>query len=206
MEQIKATSVDVSWAGVPYPEDKYVNIYRAIYQSDSGKGDQSTFKIAKRDSPTRTTIMDLKPGTRYRLWLEIYLTSGRIATSNVLDFVTKPRPLGTAPSQLASERNEDPQPDYYGPLVVVAILAAVAVLSALFLLAMLVRRRAHNKANISASTTTVSQSAYDNPTYKVEIQQETMGKPRSGPEEKNKLHQQFLFQICDNDGATPICT
>lgn len=77
--------------------------------------------------------------------------------------------------KLSRDEELESKGDYYAPLVIVAILAAIAIMSTLILLLVLLRRHNQNMAAITPPSR-ICQSAYDNPTYKVEIQQETMGR------------------------------
>ncbi|XP_054261640.1 putative epidermal cell surface receptor isoform X1 [Macrosteles quadrilineatus] len=177
VHHVKTSTVELTWSGVPYPEDKYINIFRAIYQSEGEREDFSSFKVAKRDSPPNTLITGLKPNTRYHLWLEAYLTNGKIKKSNVKDFTTK---AGVVPASDSLQGKLEATPlvessDYYGPLVAVSILATLAIAAVIILSLILMRKHGHNKAPITAANhRKATSAAYDNPSYKVEIQQETM--------------------------------
>lgn len=112
----------------------------------------------------------------------MYLTNGNIKKSNVVSVLTKPGGpgLGAAPGKTGKlytagstgDAGGDNRGDYYGALVVVSVIAALFVMSTLILLLIFTRRRGHQTATITPPRK--NDVSYDNPSYKVEIQQETM--------------------------------
>lgn len=64
--------------------------------------------------------------------------------------------------------------NYYGPLVIVSVIAAISLMSTLVLLLIVTRRRGQSA---SITPPRKNDASYDNPSYKVELQQqETMSK------------------------------
>jgi hypothetical protein len=70
LDHVGGESAEVSWDGVPSPDQKFVNIYRVIYHANSPnsiRDESSIFKISKIDSPKRLTIVSLQPNTDYQV-------------------------------------------------------------------------------------------------------------------------------------------
>ena len=115
-----AHTLDLHWSGPPNPHQKYVSIYRVLYveeddhdhhhlhhqhqhqqqrhhaaiASNSIVEIQSVFKVAKIDSMNAVMLRNLRPLTRYQVWLQAYLRNGKVIESNVLEVRTNDRALG----------------------------------------------------------------------------------------------------------------
>lgn len=171
-DKVSPYSLEVSLSGVPEPITKYVHVIRISYKSDNEEEHQNVFKVPKTQ---RIKLEGLKPGRRYKAWMDIYLTNGKSLSSNIIDFMTKPAPPESRAKQeltkheeknaeaLHSSLSEDENKAYYIALIVVAIVAAVAGLGFVVLLIIILKKQSTAKAPITRNS---SESAYDNPTYK----------------------------------------
>ncbi|XP_077521428.1 uncharacterized protein LOC144132706 isoform X3 [Amblyomma americanum] len=167
--------------GIPEPITKYVHVFSVMYKSEAAAEHVQKFMLLKEP---KILLEDLKPGQRYKVWVDAYLTNGKTTTSNILDFHTKPGPPPTTTTtstttSTTTESNEiedskavalhsvhqdtSTAEAYYIALIVVAIVAAVAGLAFAVVLVLLLRRQSTAKAPITRNP---SESAYDNPTYK----------------------------------------
>ncbi|XP_067133098.1 putative epidermal cell surface receptor isoform X1 [Centruroides vittatus] len=157
-------------SGIPTPFIKYVHLAKVLFKSDKDQDPVTVYKILEND---RIMLKELKPGRRYKVWLNLYLTNGKTRTSNVIQITTKDEPeindidtnivkakLSEAP---LSSRMEEETKAYYVALIVVAVIATAAGFGFILLLIILLKRQATAKAAITRAP---SETAYDNPTFK----------------------------------------
>ncbi|KAJ2953164.1 hypothetical protein O0L34_g737 [Tuta absoluta] len=186
---VGSMAADLTWYGVPSPAERWVRVYRAAHACGDTRQEHDEFRLAARDLPPTIRIIGLEPSTRCRVWLELFLTNGKIKTSNVLEINTKSEnsPDEIDNDLLTAGSRDGGRGDYYGALVVVGVVAALGALTSLLLLLVLVRRHRPRSVPITPVPTAPRESSlppYDNPAYKLELQQETMG--------KNLLHNEDL--------------
>lgn len=202
---VGAGAAEVWWHGVPAPAERWVRVYRAahacnptsstekhdpldlhgrhghdmdMHGHDHDRQELDAFRLAARDLPPTITITGLVPDTKCRIWLEMFLTNGKVKTSNVLEINTKsldhPEPVD---NEIASSSVTGRRGDYYGALVGVGAVAALGALSSLLLLLVVLRRHRPRSVAITSVPSAPRESSlppYDNPAYKLELQQETM--------------------------------
>lgn len=171
-------------SGIPTPSIRYVHLAKVMFKSDKDQDPIIVYRIPKND---RITLKELKPGRRYKIWLDLYLTNGKTQTSNVIQVTTKDEPeinsidTKTVKAKLSeaplSSRIEEETKAYYVALIVVAVIATAAGFGFILLLVILLKRQATAKAAITRAP---SETAYDNPTFKPQDVDRT--------DDKNSLH------------------
>ena len=170
---VSSDSAVVAWTGVPSPDQKYVNIYRVIYHSiNSVREESSVFKISKIDSPKRITVSRLYSDLDYQIWLEAYLTNGKIIKSNVEEFRTLPSDPSSQPAKLEEFADGEKKNNFYQSMVAAAIVAAVALFALFIILYLYLKRHTTYTATITKErpvnngNNSNSASAYDNMAFK----------------------------------------
>ncbi|CAK1583427.1 unnamed protein product [Parnassius mnemosyne] len=180
---VGSEAAELTWHGVPVPAERWVRVYRAAHACGASRKEHDAFRLAARDLPPTVTLTGLQPNSKCRVWLELFLTNGKVKTSNVVEIHTKPEnspePIDNVieASSIAGGRGT-PRGDYYGALVVVGVIAALGALTSLLLLLVVVRRHRPRSVPITPVPSAPRESSlppYDNPAYKLELQQETMG-------------------------------
>lgn len=182
---VGSEAAELIWRGIPAPAERWVRVYRAAHACGVGRTQEhDAFRLASRDQPNTITLTGLEPNSRCRMWLELFLTNGKVKTSNVLEVNTKsleaPETVDNvieASSVMGGRDNNNGRGNYYGALVAVGVVAALGALTSLLLLLVVVRRHRPHSVSITTVPSAPRESSlppYDNPAYKLELQQETM--------------------------------
>lgn len=203
---VEAHKASFRLKSLPKPIDKFVAVVKISYRStdeEEAAGLMHTFR-----APGDEVMLDgLQPRRKYKVWIDCYLMSGKMLSSNAIDLITKEeddkKEINHLPDEsqdamneaLASESTKstatattsthhhslksDELRPYYIALTIMALFAAVTSIAFLSLLCVILRSKSSAKAPITRS---LSDQAYDNPTYKA------CDNERTGSNDRNHHH------------------
>ncbi|CAG0906733.1 unnamed protein product, partial [Cyprideis torosa] len=186
---VSSRFIDLRWSGVPYPDSKFVNVYRVIWKSTGSTVSQFIHPMAGSVEPEeeeeeeaeknlfvfptahqpKATVKTLQPGTTYLFYVEAYLTNGKIRESNVVERQTLLDPPsdggGVKGGALSGPSSTGAGPvgstNYYHAMLAFAIIATLAMLCFLVLLVIVVKRKQARMKGASITTGNGGPSHFD---------------------------------------------
>ncbi|KAH9423888.1 hypothetical protein DERP_005472 [Dermatophagoides pteronyssinus] len=162
--------INIELKNLPKPLNKFINVGRIHYQNIKTMDTFYHFVNIDDDDNNengKISFSNLLPNTRYKLWIDLYLTNGQIITSNTIDLITNfdsnlfKDKNGGAASSLMNITNSSSR--YLFGLTILSIFMFTA--GTIFFIITCICLRRHSTAAITRVC--ISEAAYDNPTYKV---------------------------------------
>eukprot|EP00096_Caligus_rogercresseyi_P011409 TRINITY_DN4478_c0_g1_i1.p1 TRINITY_DN4478_c0_g1~~TRINITY_DN4478_c0_g1_i1.p1 ORF type:complete len:1447 (-),score=380.43 TRINITY_DN4478_c0_g1_i1:293-4633(-) len=168
VEDVGDRWIGFSWSGIPDPYSKYVSVFRLAYMQPNDVEPTSVFRLAKLEKDNLLRLQDLEPSTMYQVWLEAYLTNGRVAKSELVDIATKDGVYTEAESEGLKEEPRQNVDTYYGSMVTAVVFAVLFALALLAISFLYLRRTTTYKAIISGGQAKMGKNnGQDNPSMSI---------------------------------------
>lgn len=162
---------------LPRPIHKYVNLVKVYFQNVHQNSDQFGHEYVGIDENGQVkfggrTSPSLRTNTRYKIWMDLYLTNGQVMSSNSLEILVHFKhpedEFNGENALLATPLN--PLESKYALSIFMVISAFIFIIGSIFMMItcyfVRVRSKQSSISSSPLSTSTISEAAYDNPTYK----------------------------------------
>ncbi|KAH9497969.1 hypothetical protein DERF_013899 [Dermatophagoides farinae] len=160
--------INIGLRNLPKPINKFVNVARIHYQNVKTMESYYNYVNVDDDEIGKISFSSLLPNTRYKLWIDLYLTNGQVVTSNTIDLITNfdANPFKDKNSALSLANNTTSR--YMFGLTILSIFMFTA--GTIFFVITCICLRRHSTAAITRGggdgNVCITEAAYDNPTYK----------------------------------------
>ncbi|XP_022659207.1 putative epidermal cell surface receptor isoform X3 [Varroa destructor] len=148
-EQVNPESASILLQGVPSPVSKFVQIVHILRESNLQR---APVEIYQKLREAKISLDGLQPSTTYKVRLEAFLNNGDRALSNTLELRT--------PDGARKGHHESAKRTLQIALLVIIVLGLLVLVGFAFAWSHLASRRPKGAPDLTA---------YDNPTYKVEM-------------------------------------